>query len=239
MQHFTFKRLRISYVLTVFLFCIALFGCTRNESSSQDNDTNISDIKNSQQADIIPSNQPESIIDALKTEQKLAESQVTSDMYSIAEVEHDISKDNVSIILPCDYFTDADENFDYSAYAKEQGFISAAKNPDDSVTVVMSHERHNALLKSIEVEIKNSADLFINSNDTPHVKLINFSSGFHNIDIYVDKEHYENVSVHTAPFSLAASAMIYQIYAGSERHVHVSIIDYKTKIVLESFIYPK
>ena len=241
MSSFRIKRALSKSILLLLIAISLTYACTKREDGVNNSKT----INPNHQHNMENNNSHQSIqaqhgiIDTAQTHQNLAEGQVFNSMSDIPSAVHDEQNKNVTIIFPSDYFVQADSSFDYQQYALDQDFISATPNPDNSVTVVMSQQRHNALLKSVQVEIENSAKNIMNDSLHSHIKKIDVSSDFHNIDIYVDSDKYDDITVHTAPFTLAASALIYQTYAGTERHVHVRICNYETNITLESFTYPQ
>ncbi len=237
----SFKKIKNYVILSIIALVLIpfLFSCSASETQENPgNMVNSAAINQVDDSDDIAGEDPNSVIENAQNNQSINEDKVVDSMSSIVTVDKQ-NDGNVTIVLPKEFFSEAGKSFDYEEYAEKQNFLSAVQNSDKSVNVVMTEARHEELLRSIKIEIEANAKKMITADATPYIKNIIFDEDFQNIDIYVIKEEFENTAVDFAPFTLAASAMIYQTYAGAEKFTKVNIFDEKTGEFLTSTVYPQ
>lgn len=140
----------------------------------------------------------------------------------------------VEITLPASFFEG--EEIDMDAYAQEQGFISAYKNEDGSVTAKMTRKKYNELLEETRESLETTFASFI-SDDTPYIKEVTHNDDFTEVAIYVNRTEYES-AFDITPFAVGIAVGLYQQVAQIEYHVEVSIVDADTGDLINSITYP-
>ncbi len=133
---------------------------------------------------------------------------------------------NVEITYPATWLEDT-EDFDPSAYVKENGFISATVNSDGSVTVIMTGEKHKELVSEITKNLEENFSEYVDGEDTPYIKEISHNEDFSKVEIKVVRSEYEN----TLDFTVLAIALIVpvgQVSVGFTSGVEITVIDVDT-----------
>ena len=144
----------------------------------------------------------------------------------------------VEITFPASFFEGTDmSTFDADAYAKEQGFISAKVNDDDSLVVTMSKKKHAELLAETATALDTNFATLIEAEDTPYIKEITHNDDFTLVTMKVDRDAYENALDFT-PFIIGMSVSYYQMLLDMEYRVEIVTVDTATGDTIASVVYP-
>ena len=174
------------------------------------------------------SSQPTSIPETKATEDPAVDYNVDTDEKFLT----------VEITLPSSFFQGEDmATFDTDAYVKENGFIAAKVNEDQSLTVTMTKGKHQDLLNEMSASIETSLAEYVESEDTPYIKEITHNDDFTVVTMKVDRAAYES-AFDMMPFVIAMSAGMYQMFLEMESHVEINIVDVATGETFKTTTYP-
>ncbi|SHD77572.1 hypothetical protein [Schnuerera ultunensis] len=144
---------------------------------------------------------------------------------------------NVEITLPSSLVGDLND-FNEEEYLSENEGIKAAKvNEDGSLTLSMSKGKHEELMNEMEKEVELSFSELIESEDTPYIKEIKYTTGFREVKLIVDREEYEN-AFDLTPLLVGVTVGMYQVYGGMEYKTTVIIEDISTGDEINLVTYP-
>lgn len=143
----------------------------------------------------------------------------------------------VEITLPAMLF-ESQEDFDPEAYARENGFLSAVENEDGSITVTMSKQRQELVLKETAQAVEESFGALIQGESTPYIKDISYNHDFSEVTMVVDKAAYERAFDMT-PLAIALSSAMYQSLSGVEFLLTLDIVDEATEEIIQTVCYPE
>ena len=171
-------------------------------------------------------------------ETKATESTETDKIDDLDKVETDEKLLTIDITLPSSFFQDQDmSTFDTEAYVKENGFIAAKVNEDQSLTVTMTKIKHRALLDEMSASIETGLAEYVEGKDTPYIKEITHNDNFTVVTMKVDRAAYES-AFDMMPFVIAMSAGMYQMFLEIESHVEINIVDVATGETFKTTTYP-
>ena len=143
----------------------------------------------------------------------------------------------VDITLPQSMVGDLSDFNEQEYLSNNDGINSAKVNDDGSMTLNISKKKHKELLDEMKLELDETFHDLIESEDTPYIKKIEYTTNYREVKIIVNKEAYEN-SFDLTPLLVGMTTGMYQLYAGEEYHTKIIIEDIDTGIEIASVIYP-
>ncbi len=214
---------RILALILALCITAALFaGCAGNDASHS-----ATDLKNSE-------NTNDSAVQGDSTVKPQPET-------TPADTTETESKDDTSpveITFPAVLFTNVDmSTFDANSYAKDNGFLSAVVNSDGSVTVTVSKDQYEEILRETAESLDTTFSELIEAEDTPYIKDVTHSDDFRTVEMKVVRADYES-TFDLTPFVIGISVMTYQSLLGIDPHVEISVVDADTGDTINSAVYP-
>lgn len=147
---------------------------------------------------------------------------------------------NVEITLP-EYFFEEDELAEIEAEMEETHHANVTQNGDGSITVKMSKNEHKQLMGKMQEEFILTINDIIADEAYESINDVTYNRDFSEIQIYVDRQEFENSLDGLALFSLGFTSLFYQVFDGKnleEDKVVLTVIDAATNDEIESIIYP-
>ncbi len=167
---------------------------------------------------------------------KVADPTVVDLTPETTEVEESDPEDVVRINIPIGLI-DAQYHDNLDKYVQENGYISAKKKSNGTVTIRMRSLTHALLLTKIGMKIMREMGAIVDSGDYPYaVRLGKYNEDFSEIVMLVKTEEYQQSPDATnLPYMLAQCGLYYQLYTTEKnRECKVIIADHETnKIVYE------
>ncbi len=143
----------------------------------------------------------------------------------------------VDVVLPTAFFAGTDmSEFDPEEYAEAQGYEAAVVNEDGSVTVTMSAEKYDSMLKKLERNILDLIDDYLRSADTDYIQSITYNEDYSLFTMTVDRAAYQ-AAFDTTPVSLLLNAALYHMLIPGDAALSVEIIDAETQALLDTVTY--
>lgn len=144
---------------------------------------------------------------------------------------------SIDLTIPSTIIGDLSEFNEEEYLANNEGIKSAKVNEDGSLTIRMTKSKHEALMREMKQEIDSTFQQLIEAEDTPYIKDIEYTNGFKEVKIKVEKEAYEN-AFDLTPFIAGISVGMYQVYSGEEFKTTVIVEDAETGEEISSVVYP-
>lgn len=144
---------------------------------------------------------------------------------------------NVDITLPSTLVEDLSDFNEEEYLAENEGIKAVKVNEDGSLTLTMSKRKHEELINEMKEEVELSLSELIESEDTPYIKGVEYSKGFREVKLSVDREAYED-AFDLTPLFVGISVGMYQVYAGEEFYTKIIIEDLDTGDEINSVVYP-
>lgn len=211
---------KITSIILALTLILSFAGCAQDNTETTDDPTSSSTQSTS------------------TSETNATEADAVDKIGDMDEVETDEKLLTVDITLPASFFQDQDmSTFDTEAYVKENGFIAAKVNEDQSLTVTMTKGKHQDLLNEMSASIKTSLAEYVESEDTPYIKEITHNDDFTVVTMKVDRAAYES-AFDMMPFVIAMSAGMYQMFLEMDSHVEINIVDVATGETFKTTTYP-
>ena len=144
----------------------------------------------------------------------------------------------VEITIPVDMLDSEQEEFDKEAFLAENPKVESIRiNEDGSVTLTMTKKNHREILKEMKTSIDAAFAEFAAPNEDNYIKAIEASDDYREIAIKVDREMYESTFDFTS-YLVGISDGMYQLYAGEEFHVVVTVLDAETGDTITTVVLP-
>lgn len=148
----------------------------------------------------------------------------------------------VDITIPAEMFESDEVDPDtIMEDMKAQGVTKVVENSDGSLTIKMSKEKHEQIMKDMRAEIRNTIDEIKASQDYPSIKNITFNESFSEFNLMVNKEAYEDSFDGFVSITFGLSGMLYQFYDGKDMddiQVTINVMDDSNGDLIETFAYP-
>src|SRR5690625_2556071 len=136
---------------------------------------------------------------------------------------------NVEVTIPSS-FLEGEDKKEVIAEAEDAGVSEVEENDDGSLTYKMSKSTHKEMMGEIKTSIQETIE-DITANDS-----------FSKFTLSVNQEEYENSLDGLATFSLAVSALYYQLFDGvdaDDYDVEILMENIETNEVFDSVVYPE
>ncbi len=145
---------------------------------------------------------------------------------------------SVELTLPAEFAGDL-SGFDRETYLKENPGISDAKVMDDgSLWLKMSRTKHKELIEDMEENMITSFNELIEGEDTPYILDIKSSKDYRKVEVFVDRESYEN-SADFSGLAIFFSVGFYHTIQGEDFRLNLKYIDAETEEIIEESDYPE
>ncbi|MCH5186092.1 MAG: hypothetical protein J1F64_08205 [Oscillospiraceae bacterium] len=147
---------------------------------------------------------------------------------------------NVNVTLPADFF-DENTSTELNDEMKAQGYQRVTKNPDGSVTYVITNSGYKKLKDDMK---KNVTDYFkeVKSGDEfKSIKDVQSSDDFSEVKITVDREAFESSRDVIASRAIYMIVAGYRIFCGEDVNsvkVNIIYIDESNNSEIASVVYP-
>ncbi len=151
------------------------------------------------------------------------------------------SGEEVELILPALLFSVATEE-DLQLMVETQGYISAKKNEDGSVTVKMTAEVHKEVIEKMKQGLEEQLSTDALSESAPYVTAVEFNDDLTTVTIKVNKAEYEAAIAsgdEAAVFTVALTIANIQPFMGKDLISEISVIDESTSEVIKTYIIPR
>jgi len=147
----------------------------------------------------------------------------------------------ISLVWPVEMLVEDPDNFNEDLFLRENdGFTKASLNDDGTVNVSIE----KSTFDYIKEQFSNQFDLFmeelVGGEQTSYINEINYDPEFRNIEVIVNKEDYEaDEEIGDQLLLIIASNIAsYHQITGQDTTNTLSLIDYDTDEVIQTFNYP-
>lgn len=160
--------------------------------------------------------------------------ETTSESGLEKDIKVDKSSEDVEVTVPAGLVLEGEEDID--TFIEENKKAEDVKDiiyneEEQTVTYIMTKEKHQEMMSNIETGIKDTIDQLI-ADESNSILSIDHSDDYSNFDVFVDPNKYSEEEVFNA-FSFFMSGSIYRAFNGdSDTKVVVNFIDNETKEVL-------
>ena len=128
---------------------------------------------------------------------------------------------NEKVVLPAALFTDMSDE-EIKALKDEQGYEEVTVNDDDTVTLIMSKEKHEEIVDGIHKDLDNSFDEVINADSSFITKVEKNDQLDHFIFVGKESAYEESYAVY-AELSVLMNAYYYHFFQGkSEDEIEIT-----------------
>lgn len=151
------------------------------------------------------------------------------------------NSNEVEVILPAILFTNSTDE-QITTMAESQGFISATRNEDGSVTMKMATSVHSKFLEEMKAGLKGKFDSLIGTDLASYVTGIEFNDDLTKVTVKVIRADYEAaVAAGTESDILRIGLFISSIqpFMGKDLTSEVSVVDEGTEEVIKSYVFPE
>lgn len=148
---------------------------------------------------------------------------------------------NVEVTIPSS-FLEGEDKEEVIAEAEDAGVSEVEENDDGSLTYKMSKSTHKEMMGEIKTSIQETIDEIVNDEDYASIEDITANDSFSKFTLSVNQEEYENSLDGLATFSLAVSALYYQLFDGvdaDDYDVEILMENIETNEVFDSVVYPE
>lgn len=156
----------------------------------------------------------------------------------------DSSSDHVEVTLPVTIVGEGieiDMLEAVEAEVEEMGVEEVKLNDDGSVTFKMTKSAHKEWLDELTVEIENSLEEMVESDDFVSIKNITANDDYSEFTIEVDQDAFENSFDGFAAFGIGMSSSFYQLLDGKDPEnysVKIEIVDEVSGDVIDTTVLP-
>ncbi len=147
----------------------------------------------------------------------------------------------VEVTIPKEFLQD--DNFkEMIKEAEEDGIKEMTRNKDHSITLTMSEEQQEKILKDLVTEMDETIDEIEKNEDYPSIKTITYNDSFTEYKMEVNREVYEDSFDGFSVFGLGMSGILYQLFRGKEikdSKIIVYVEDESSGEVFDKIPYPE
>ena len=141
---------------------------------------------------------------------------------------------DVEMTISADY-TDAEmKQEDYDELAKAKGYKSIILNEDNSVTYTMTKKQHKEFVEEIRIEVCNSIDSLIESEQFPNFTEIKYNDDFTEIEVTTKSKELDFAESFSTLYFYSACGMYNQFAGNTIENCHIDFINAETGEIIDS-----
>ncbi|MED4599851.1 hypothetical protein P9314_03905 [Paenibacillus validus] len=147
---------------------------------------------------------------------------------------------NVEVTLPASFFKDQDVDKAIEK-AKSEGVKEAKKNPDGSVTYIISKSKHAEIIKGMEESVSQTVNDLKSGKNFKSIKDVSHNKDYSEFTMTVDKNAFEKSLDGFSLLGISMSAMYYQLFDGVSNDkikVTIQLKDETTNNIFKTIVYP-
>lgn len=208
------------FLLTMFAVSVALSGCGNTSTATSETIETVESIETSE-------------ITQDETVESAPTEETSVDINSIGDIQVEEELFDVTMNIPANFIGDQTQE-QLDAISEEKGYKSIVLNEDGSATYTMSKKKHKELMDDITLNINNSLDEMVCSEEYPNITAITTNDNFTEFTIYTTSAELsldESFSV----LSFYMYGGMYNVFNGtSVDNVHVEFVNSDSGEVISS-----